>query len=432
MAIQLLVLVVLLGTPLSSFASMSAPLNYHPAFKILSHAQLAEIEPAFEYRVALSNLADSPLVEQLHFDEVEPAEKVSLADTASFDLSLLVLSNNRSLGSSETDILSPNPVIKVNDQNYTLSIVQSIFDERQNVRYVTAKVAHHKGYGRFIIDNRSSELAAVLVIDGNRYRILTRAANSAQQLIYRMPALTPEELDFPRPLMVSKETHSSVYRLEEELLKTELLLKMAPSYYHQSSRELVQYMTVEHGKIAVINTSKLKVGIISEEIREVLSRIELLTGAEVNDDFVITKLTRNKKERITDIIFQQIVDGALFDEKSTIHIHRDGHVSNLTLRFINTKHSDFHRPVYDLEQALKLAEKMLLTQDLDSLPIYKEEPFAPYKMWMTHHRSHKLLFLWFLVVSNHGSSGQAYVALVDGFTGHGVTVMKYAPRPAEL
>ena len=70
MAIQLLVLVVLLGTSLSSFASMSAPLNYHPAFKILSHAQLAEIEPAFEYRVALSNLADSPLVEQLHFDEV--------------------------------------------------------------------------------------------------------------------------------------------------------------------------------------------------------------------------------------------------------------------------------------------------------------------------------------------------------------------------
>ena len=432
MAIQLSVFVVLLGISLSSFARMSAPINGHPAFKMLSHAQLAQIEPPFEYRVPLSNLADSPLVEQLHFDEVEPDEKVSLADTASFDLSLLVLSNNRSLDSSETDIISPSPVIKINGQNYTLSIVQSIFDEGQDFRYLTAKVADQKGYARFIIDRLSSELAGVLVVDGNRYRILTRAANSKQQLIYRMPVLTPEELDFPRPLMISKEPRSLIYRLEEELLKTELLLKMAPSYYHQTSRELVQYMTVEHGEIAVINTSRLKVGYISEEIREVLSRIELLTGAEVNDDFVITKLTRNKKGQVTGIVFKQIVDGALFDQKSTIYINRDGHVSNLTLRFINTKHSDFHRPVYDLEQALKIAEKMLLTQDLDSLPTYKEEPFAPYKMWMTHHRSHKLLLLWCLVVSNPGSSGQAYIALVDGFSGDGVTVMKYAPRPAEL
>lgn len=432
MVIQLSVFVVLLGIALSSFARMSAPINYHPAFKILSHAQLAAIEPVVEYRVPLSNLADSPLVEQLHFDEVEPVEKVVLADTASFDLSLLVVSEDRSLDSSEIDILSPSPVIKINDQNYTLFIIQSISDKSQNVRYVTAKVAHHKGYARFVIDNRSSELAAVLVIDGNRYRILTRAANSAQQLIYRMPALTPEELDFPRPLMVSKETHSSVYRLEEELLKTELLLKMAPSYYHQTSRELVQYMIVEHGKIAVINTSKLKVGHISDEVRVVLSRIELLTGAEVNDDFVITKLSRNKKGQVTSIVFQQMVEGALFDEKSTMHIHRDGHVSNLTLRFINTKHSDFQSPAYDLEQVLKIAEKMLLSQDLNSLPVYSEEPFTPHKMWVIHHRSHKLLPLWFVVVSNPGSSDQAYIALVDGFSGDGAIVMKYGPRPAEL
>jgi len=129
MVIQLSVFVVLLGIALSSFARMSAPINYHPAFKILSHAQLAAIEPVVEYRVPLSNLADSPLVEQLHFDEVEPVEKVVLADTASFDLSLLVVSENRSLDSSEIDILSPSPVIKINGQNYTLFIIQSISDK---------------------------------------------------------------------------------------------------------------------------------------------------------------------------------------------------------------------------------------------------------------------------------------------------------------
>ena len=429
MSVRIAAFFVFMVISLPSFARISAPTNYHPAFKILSHKQLAEIKPVVGQTVTLSNAVNEPSLDDLHFDEVEPIAQVSLVATASFDSSYLDSSRVLSLDPTQLDIVVSNPVIKINDHDYPLFLVQTILDDDKNIRYITAKVVGRKGYARFVIDNQSAAVVAHLEVDGARYRILSRQTNPTQQLIYRMPPQTAEELRFPTPVVVSNHANSLTYRLERELLKTELLLTMTPSYYHEAKRDIVDYAIIEQAKIAVINLENLQEGRVSKDITEILSRLRLLTGNRESDRFVVTKLTKDKKGRITYITFQQLVDGALFDKKSTMYVHRDGYINHLSLSAINTQHPDFQQPIYNFEQAKMIAENNFFTQDVDKLTTYQDKPFVSYKTWMINKKNNKVIPLWFLIVMNPQSTDdKAYIALVDALSGEAVIAMKYQPK----
>ena len=431
--VRIAAVILLLVSSLPSFARVAAPTNYHPAFKILTHKQLAEIKPIIGQTVALSNAVNEPSSNSLHFDEMNPMEGVSLAATASFDMSNLVSFRAFSLDAAEVDRVVSNPVIKIKDHDYPLFIVQTILDDDKDLRYITAKIIGQKGYARFVVDNQSAAVVAHLEVDDKRYRILSRQTNPTQQLIYTMPHQTVEELRFPTPILVSNNANSLIYRLESELLKTEMLLTISPSYYSEAKMDIVEYALIEQGQIADINIENLQEGHRSKDIKDLLFRLRLLTRSRESDRFVVTKLTRDKTGRLIYIIFQQLVDGALFDEKSTMHIHRDGYVSYLSLRAINTQHPDFQVSIYDLEQAMLIAENKLCTQDLDKLPAYQDAPFLSHKTWMVHKTNNQVIPLWWLIVRNSQcAEDEAYIALVDGMTGEGVIALKYDPKAPDL
>lgn len=421
----------LLAVTLSASARMSPLKNDHPAFKLIKYSQLAKIQPEVDETVPLSILSNAPVIDELHFDEIQPISTVSLVGTASFDLGLLTFPKIMSLGESLPDLSSPSPIIAIANTEYVLWVVEITNAEKEDVRYITALVVGHKGHARFIIDNQSNEVVGSLDIDGELYRIVSRQNDSSQQLIYRLLPSASDQSSLDSQL-VSLQSNVSSYRLEKALVKTELLLGMAPHYYEGRHDRVIQVTSIEGGNLGVIDVGRLAEGVVSPQLTQILSRFGLLTEIDVSYQFVVSKINRTKKGRVTGFIFQQVIDGSVFENKSNLYIHSKGHISNLRLEVINTQHDDFREPVYDADQVLTMANTTVLEQKspkLLDLPVYRAAPLSTYMYWAVDYEDGDLSPVWLVVTEDQLSDdNDTYVVFVNAKTGLKMAVMKYQPQ----
>ena len=191
--------------------------NDHPAFKFKSNKDLANLKPISKSQTSLSRVDQKPSVDELHYEEKHPHQDAILVDTASIDTSKLIPSKVLSLDTNRPDLELPDPQITIAGKTYILSVVESILDPKEKVRYVTAKLIGHKGRARFIIDDESREVVGNLVIEDEIYRVIPRELNKDQQLVYEVKKEMSEYGDWVKPELISEPARQSVHRLEKNL-----------------------------------------------------------------------------------------------------------------------------------------------------------------------------------------------------------------------
>ena len=98
-------LLLVLLTSMSVFAAK----NDHPHFKLIPNKQLEQLKPTSKIQTNLSNPVFKPSFDELHYEERNPTNTAVIVDTASFDLSKLMLPKVMSLDPSKDDITLPDP-----------------------------------------------------------------------------------------------------------------------------------------------------------------------------------------------------------------------------------------------------------------------------------------------------------------------------------
>ena len=169
-SLQLIVLILTLVLAPSAFSAGKE----HPSFKLKSKQELNNLKPSSKSQTPLSRPNKEPSFNELHYEEMHPHKDAILVGTSSIDSSKLNPSRIISIEPNKPTLNLPDPQISISGENYILSVVESVPDITQMVRYVTAKIVDHAGQARFIIDDASGEVVGNFLIDGNWSEILLR------------------------------------------------------------------------------------------------------------------------------------------------------------------------------------------------------------------------------------------------------------------
>jgi hypothetical protein len=390
--------------------------NDHPAFKFKSNKELANLKPTSKSQTPLSRVDQKPSVDELHYEEKHPHQDVTLVDTASIDTSKLIPSKVISLDPNRPDLELPDPQITIAGKTYILSVVESIPDAKEQVRYVTAKLIGHKGRARFIIDDESREVVGNLVIDGETYRVIPRELNKNQQLVYKLKQREPKSNNRSKARLISKGTHSSIHRLEKQLLKAELIQISRPVYYNETVRNAGRSANLIAEDIGQVDIKKiLKKDIL--EISGLLHRLHLITNAPKNSQYEIRKITGNEKKGYS-VKFRQVINDIPVKATSKIKISPEGQVTDLYTLVINPQLATIEPSKYSKEKALKLAlaavNLHLGKPDLQWVTLDKSPIELSYEI---RGNEYSLVPYWEVVFYEVSQNLGAYRVFVEGHTG---------------
>ena len=330
--------------------------NDHPAFKFKSNKELANLKPTSKSQTPLSRVDQKPSVDELHYEEKHPHQDATLVDTASIDTSKLIPSKVISLDPNRPDLELPDPQITIAGKTYILSVVESIPDHKERVRYVTAKIIGHKGRARFIIDDESREVVGNLVIDGETYRVIPRELNKNQQLVYKLKQKSPNVNQRIKSRLIAKATQSSVYRLERQLLKTEAIYKSKPKYFSETARRAGSTSSLIGEQIDRVNIGKI-LARDQSEVRNLLERLDVITSFKPEYDLVLQKVIGDKKYGYKATFRQKINGIPIRKMGSKLKFDPDGNVTYLSTGFIDPKKADIKPSNFNKEQVLELAKK---------------------------------------------------------------------------
>lgn len=396
-------------------ASILPHKNHHPAFNMLPLEALAQLSAQIAAEIPLSD-ADIELgIDELHYHETHPADWATLVGAASFNVSSLKAQNPERPVPPGAYI---NYKVTVDKQQYYMSVVEVFADKDNQFLYVKAKLVDHNSHARFVVSNQSGHIAAQLSVDGASYRILSQQTDASQQLIYKLHPADSQRSQWSNTRLLSMADTGPIYRLKWELLRTELLLEMAPTYYfHHASKSLLTSILTGHD-LGYLDTSKIKKGAVSAEIAQYLSQLKLLTQSAHDSLFFVTKVKRNAG-RVTGINFMQVVEGAIFEYASGISIRRDGQVGDLSLYTINTA-SGLHRPPrYAHQQVLDMAmERLKAYVSADELPLYIKPALPPYMEYFYRGEDQSIDALWLVTVFGQKSTDEdSYLVVIIDRTG---------------
>ncbi len=277
-----------------------------------------------------------------------------MVDTASIGTSKLIPRKVISLDPNRPDLELPDPQITIAGKTYILSVVESILDPKEKVRYVTARIIGlDEGRARFIIDDESSEVVGNLVIEGEIYRVLPRELDEDQQLVYRLKKRKSKSNNRSKAHLISKETHSSIHRLEKQLLKAEVIQVSRPVYYNETVRNAGRSANLIAEDIGQVDIKKILKQDISE-ISGLLDRLHLITNAPINSQYEFRKITGNKNKGYS-VKFRQVINDIPVKATSKIEISPEGQVTDLYTLVINPQLATIEPSKYSKEKALKLA-----------------------------------------------------------------------------
>jgi len=400
---------------LSLTASVLPRKNYHPAFNMLSLEALAQLKANAAVEIPLLD-ADIELgIDELHYHEAHPVDWATLVGAASFDLSSL---EARNLERPLPPGAYSNYRVTVDRQQYLLSVVEVLADKNNQFLYVTAKLVDHNGHARFIVSNQSGHIAAQLVVDSTRYLMLSRQTNESQQLIYKLQPVDGQQSQWSNARLLSMADIGPMHRLESELVRTELLLEMAPTYYfHHASKSLLT-STIEGPDLGKLDTSKIKKGAISPEISQYLSQLKLLTQSAHDSVFLVTKVRRDAG-RVKGISFMQVVQGAVFEYASSIRIRTDGQVGSLNLYTMNTADGLYPPPRYSHQEILDMAmDKLKAYVSAEELPLYIQPKLPPYMKYFYYGKDQSVHPLWLVTIFGQKSTeDDSYIVVIKDRTG---------------
>lgn len=362
----------------------------------------------------------------LHHLEAHPADWATLVGVASFDFSSLEAQNPERPMPPGTYLSFS---LTVDKQQYHLSVVEVFADRENQFRYVTAKLVDHRGHARFVVSNRSGHIAARLSINGANYRLLSRQTSASQQLIYRLKTAATQQGQWDNTVLLSSASVQEIHSPESELLRTELLLQIAPTYYfHNASKTLIT-SRLRGLDLGGLDTSKIKKGAISEEISRYLSQFKLLTQSAEDNVFFVTKVRKNDG-RVIGINFIQLVQGAAFEYTSGISIRTDGQVGGITLHTMNAANGSYPPPRYSHQEVLDLAMVELKAYvDSDELPLHRKHELPPYMKYFYKPEDQSIHALWLVTIFGQKSTAdESYLVIIDDRTGE-VTLTRGKSEP---
>jgi len=397
-------------------APAQAAKNDHPHFKLIPNNELKQLSVSSEKQALLSDPENKPSLDELHYEEKIPVSAVTLVDTASFNLGLLTPSHVKSLDPTQPTLVLPDPQITLQGKSFTLSVLESVLDDKQKVRYVTAKIINHEGYARFIIDDSTGELVGHLDIDGSGYRILPRELSKHQQLIYKFDSDRLGKAEESRSIMVSSSENASVYRLERELLKTEAIHSIAPVYYNETLRAQGRGVDLLGGNIGRIDVDKVLKRDVSE-ISKLLIQLKAITDAKDSFSYVMDKIAGNT-ERGYSLRFRQVINGIPVRNTSRIKFDPQGNIKSLSSLIIDPALTDIKPSNYTqdeiLSMAIKAAQDYLSKPDLTFVTLEQTPIRLQYKII---DNNYTLTPYWHVVLYEVQSGEGVYNVLIDGNTG---------------
>jgi len=416
---QLFVLIknLLVILALSSASAVFSAVNDHPSFKLKSNKELENLRPESIAQVPLSRPDKKPSSDELHYEEKHPHREATLVDTSSFDPSKLLPSRVISLDPSRPDIHLPDPTITIAGSNYILSVVESIPDTKERVRYVTAKILGHNGRARFIIDDATGEVIGNLVIDSETYRVVPREFNKYQQLIYKLKKKPRKNNQRVKARLMSKVTQPSAYRLERKLLKTEAIHESKPKYYNETVRHAGGASKLLGQEIDNVNVEKI-LNRDRNEIRKLLERLDIITNYKPEYDLAIQKVIGNKKSGYQVTFRQKINDLTIRITGSKIKIDPNGNVNYLSTSFIDPEKADIKPSVYTKEQVLELAKKAakehIAKPNLSFITLEQTPINLQYKII---DNEYTLIPYWEVILYEVESNSGHYRVFVEGHSG---------------
>ena len=397
--------------------SVYAAKNDHPHFKLIPNKQLEQLKPTSKIQTNLSNLAGKPSLDELHYEERNPTNTAVIVDTASFDLSKLMLPKVMSLDPSKDDITLPDPKLTIDGRNFTLSVVESVIDPKIGVRYVTAKIIEHKGQARFIIDDAAGEVVGNVEIDGNTYRVLPREVNHKQQLIYKLKnSGFDKDTGRWKSTSVSRSSYASVNRLENELLKTELLHSIEPALYRENIRPEGKSTNLIKGNIGRIDVAKT-LNKDPSDISRLLVDLKAITHARDDLEYRITQISGNKKKGHS-VRFRQVINGIPLRSGSRIKFDPQGNIIQLSAKVIDPQKANVRSSKFSKSDVIELAEKALNKHldkpgskfiMIDKIPVKLEYKVTDNNYTLTPY--------WELVLFEVQFSDGSYRVFIDGHTG---------------
>jgi hypothetical protein len=405
----LFVVLALLSLPLT--ASVIAPKNYHPALNMLPLEALAQLNAEVADEVPLLDADLALEAHQLHHLEAHPADWARLVGAASFDFASLEAQNPE----------HPMPPggylsyrLTVDKQQYHLSVVEVFADTENQFRYVTAKLVGHQGYARFVVSNQTGHVAAQLSIDRASYRMLSRQTSASQQLIYRLQPAATQQGQWGNNEPLSKANVQPIHRLESELLRTELLLKIAPTYYSYSDAS-IHKSYLEGLDLGFLDITHIQEGAMSPEISEYLSELKLLTQSAQDNQFLVTKVSEFNGA-VSSIVFMQVVNGAIFYNKSSIGFRSDDQVGNMRLYLLDR--TDAPPARFSQQEALDRAiEKLGAAVSSSDLPLYINPERPPSKYNYTA-SDQTIRLMWLITIYGQTSTeDESYLVVIDDRTG---------------
>jgi len=389
--------------------------NDHPAFKFKSNKELASLKPVSKSQTPLSRVDQKPSVDELHYDEKHPHKDATLVDTASIDTSKLIPSKVISLDPNRPDLELPDPQITIAGKTYILSVVESIPDIKEQIRYVTAKIVNHKGRARFVIDDASKEIVGNLMIDGETYRVLPRELNKDQQLVYQLRDYHFEKHQ-KKYRVLARSANRSASRLENLLVKADLLSQIRPVIYRDTHKETGGRTTMTGGNIGHVKISKLLEKDVNE-LTALLNKLEPLTKSSGNIIYKIISVGGSEKRGFY-VKFRQTINGIPLNRNSTIKFDSNGEIKEISVAILQPERIDIYSSKFTEPEILKIAKsalrRYLIKSDLKFITLPNNPINLGYKVTGTNHT---IKPYWEVMLYEVKEGIGSYRVIVDGNSG---------------
>jgi len=412
-SLKLIVLILTLALAPSAFSAGKE----HTSFKLKSKQELKNLKPSSKSQTPLSRPDKEPSFNELHYEEKNPHKDAILVDTSSIDSSKLNPSRIISIDPNKPPLNLPDPQIGIGGENYILSVVESVADITQMVRYVTAKIVGHEGQARFIIDDASGEVVGNFLIDGTTYRLIPRATKKDQQLIFKLTSEVGPQNIPNKNIILSKKESSTINRLEKELLKTELIQEIGPKYFSENHKVDGKRMDIIGGNIGKLDIKK----VLSNDqsvVSSLLSQLKLATTSDDSYEYKIGNIRGNDKNGYS-IRFKQIINGIPLQDTSLVKIDRNGNIKYLSSLVINPKNSRIKELQFNQADVFKIAKKATKefrgNLDIKLISIENTPTEVSYKL---EGDDYGLTPYWVVYLYEiDPSKGSAYTVTINGFTG---------------
>ena len=412
-SLKLVFIILILTIASSAFSAI----NDHPAFKFKPNKELETLKPTSTSQTQLSRPNKKPSFDELHYEEKNPNDDATLVDTASIDPTKLLPSRIISIDPNQPELHLPDPQITIAGQNYILSIVETVPDIKQMVRYVTAKIVGHSGQARFIIDDATGEVVGNLLIDGETYRVLPRDINKDQQLIYQLKKIKLKDNQRATIEVISKGTSPSANRLERELLKAELLLDIKPKVFEQPSRKTGGTTSLMRGDIGYVDVDEIIDNRNVASIEKLLADLGVIFNSDSSYQHTITKVRGSKRWGYS-VNYRQVINGIPLRSGSKIKFTSDGKVTELSDMMIRPDLVNIQPSSYSEAQVLEIAKAAAQTfankPNLTFTTLETNPSNLSYKVKGKHP---DLIPYWEIVLFETQSTGKSYVVFVEGHSG---------------